>query len=607
MAVQTDRSWQDQGFIQALRRRIRPVTKFLSRLASQYRFSSLTRRIVFLNIFGLAILLSGNLYLNQFRAGLIDAKVKSLETQGQIIAAAIAGSASVKTDGIVIEPEDLLELQSGQHSPMIEEELSSLEFTIDPQKVAPVLRHLIQPTGTRARLYNRDGSLILDSRSFYSRGRPLSSGLPDEEQDFIDVVAGLWQRMTSWFLHRDLPLYEEIGYRNGKFYSEVETAMAGISTPIVRVNVKGELVISIAVPVQRLRSVRGVLLLSAQGGEIDAILRSESYAIGQFALVAFGVTILLSVLLAGQIAGPMRRLSAAAERVRKSIKAREEIPDFTDRSDEIGHLSGALRDMTSALYRRLDAIESFAADVSHELKNPMTSLRSAAETLTYVKGEKERERLIEIIQHDVGRLDRLITDISDASRLDAELGLADSELVDMEDLIRSLVGMFNDLHMKDGGRVLLEIGAVPKGKSGYMVSGHPNRLGQVFNNILDNALSFSPDGGRVRVKAVHLGKEIEIRIEDEGPGIDPAYFDKIFERFYTDRPGGEETFGRNSGLGLNISRQIVVAHHGRIWAENRMAEGAVADTSKARKAALPIVDEATSRLGACIVVRLPAV
>jgi two-component system sensor histidine kinase ChvG len=256
--------------------------------------------------------------------------------------------------------------------------------------------------------------------------------------------------------------------------------------------------------------------------------------------------------------------------VRHSVRARAEIPDFTDRTDEIGHLSGALRDMTTALYRRIDAIESFAADVAHELKNPLTSLRSATETLPLAKTDESKERLMEIIQHDVRRLDRLISDISDASRLDAELAREDAAAVDMAELLRTTVSLFNDIHRDDTLEVVLDIAYAP-GARPYRVIGHDSRLSQVIVNLLDNAISFSPPGGRVAVVARRIGPEIQIAVEDEGPGIPAENLERIFERFYTDSP--QVSFGQNSGIGLNISRKIVVAHGGRLFAENRPPAG----------------------------------
>ncbi|MGA8690044.1 MAG: stimulus-sensing domain-containing protein [Methyloceanibacter sp.] len=578
MTAEADRSWQNAEatkFRERLRRALiaiyvrgrRAGRWLLQRLPFGHGFSSLTRRIVVLNLIGLAILVSGILYLNQFRAGLIDAKVQSLLTQGEIIAGALAASAGVDTDQVQLDPEKLLESESGQATSPDDDELGgSLDFTIDPERAAPILRRLVKPTGSRARIYGRDGALILDSDTFYSRGEVLRYDLPPPGAEKPDVLTSFWQAMKTRMRQYDLPLYSEIGGENGKAYPEVASALTGTSVPIVRVNDKGELVVSVAVPVQRMRAVLGVLLLSTRGGDIDNIVGAERWGIVRVSLFAAAVTVVLSVILANTIAGPMQRLSAAAERVRHSVRARAEIPDFTDRRDEIGHLSGALRDMTQALYRRIDAIESFAADVAHELKNPLTSLRSATETLPLAKTDESKERLMEIIQHDVRRLDRLISDISDLSRLDAELAREDAKPVDLSELLRTTVSLFNDIHRDDTLEVVLEIAYSP-GARPYHAIGHDSRVSQVIVNLLDNAISFSPPDGRVTVTARRIGPEIQIAVEDEGPGIPPENLERIFERFYTDRP--QENFGQNSGLGLNISRQIVVAHGGRLWAENR--------------------------------------
>ena len=580
MTAEADRSWQrpDAATVKERVRSILRISRDRTRSAIGWLvehlpfrngFSSLTRRIVVLNLIGLAILVSGILYLNQFRAGLIDAKVQSLATQGEIIARAIAASAGVDTNEVQLDPEKLLETEHTQDSD--DDDLSnSLDFTIDPERAAPILRPLVKPTGSRARVYNRDGALILDSDTFYSRGEVLRYDLPPPDAEKPDALSRFWQTVKTRMSQYDLPLYTEIGGANGKAYPEVATALTGTSVPIVRVNDKGELVVSVAVPIQRMRAVLGVLLLSTRGGDIDNIVSAERWGIVRVSLFAAAVTIVLSIILANTIAGPVQRLSAAAENVRHSVKARAQIPDFTDRTDEIGHLSGALRDMTNALYKRIDAIESFAADVAHELKNPLTSLRSATETLPLAKNDDSRERLMEIIKHDVKRLDRLISDISDASRLDAELAREDATAVDMAELLRTTVSLFNDIHRDDTPEVVLDIAYAP-GAWPYRVMGHDSRLSQVIVNLLDNAISFSPPGGRVAVLVRRMGHEIQISVEDEGPGIPDENLERIFERFYTDRP--QENFGQNSGLGLNISRQIAVAHGGRLWAENRPPKG----------------------------------
>lgn len=545
------------------------LTVPLRRFLGHHVFSSLTRRILFLNLAALGVLVLGILYLNQFRDGLIEARVESLMTQGEIIAAAVAASATVETDAISIDPEKLLELQAGQSLAPGTDQLDSLEFPINPELVAPLLRRLISPTRTRARIYDRDANLILDSRHLYSRGQILRYDLPplqEAEPDFFDRVEKF---ISDFFRRSDLPLYREQPGGNGAAYPEVMRALIGTPGFVVRISEQGEMIVSVAVPVQRFRAVLGVLLLSTQGGDIDKIVADERKAIFRVFGVAALVTAILSMLLASTIANPLRRLSAAAVRVRRGVRSREEIPDFSERQDEIGNLSIALRDMTKALYARIDAIESFAADVSHELKNPLTSLRSAVETLPLARNEESRSRLLAIIQHDVRRLDRLITDISDASRLDAELARADAAPLDLQKFLTDLVAAAS-AHTRDKKQVAIEFRVAKAGQSGrgFLVNGHDLRLGQVFTNLLENARSFVPDeGGRVQLTLARSARNVIVTIDDNGPGIRAENIDRIFERFYTDRPQGE-AFGQNSGLGLSISRQIVEAHGGTLTAEN---------------------------------------
>ena len=566
--------------------RIRAIGRGIALRAS----SSLTRRIVVLNLAGLLALLFGFLYLNQFRQTLIEARVQSLLTQGEIIAGAIAASATVEPDTINIDPDRLLKLQAGETSGFDDESLSQLEFSMNPERVAPLLRRLVTPTRTRARIYDQDGSLLLDSGTFYSRGDVLRFDLPPLKRDDT-VVERTWNSFLKRLGLRKSPVAsEEIGPSNSQSLPEVQQALAGSRASVVRLNDNGETIVSVAVPVQRFRSVRGALLLSTLGGDIDAIIKSERFALLQVFLIAAVVMVVLSVLLAGAIVGPVRRLAEAAERVRSGTKSRQEIPDFTSRSDEIGHLSGALRDMTRALYNRIEAIERFAADVAHELKNPLTSLRSAVETLPLTKSEDSRSRLLSIVQHDVKRLDRLISDISDASRLDAELARADAEPVDVTRLVETVVGVANERRREHEPRTRLVLEPPFKGRPAYFVAGHDSRLGQVVNNLIDNARSFSPPDGEVRVMLRRKKNWVEIIVEDDGPGIPPHALERVFERFYTDRP--DQGFGQNSGLGLSISRQIVEAHRGRIRAENRLGP--------------PGEDGEPTRLGARFIVSLPA-
>ena len=529
-------------------------------------FSSLTRRIVSLNLAGLVALVASILYLSQFRAGLIDARTQSLQVSAEIIAGAIAASATVDTNTITIDPDRLSDLKNGE-TYGAPDEYSGLDFPINPERVAPVLRRLVSPTNTRARIYDRDGGLLLDSRSLYSKGDVFRFELPPLSDEKPGIAERTMIAIRTWLNRGDLPLYRDLGAENGKGYHEVGEALDGQKSSQVRVNERGEVIVSVAVPVQRFREVYGALMLSTQGGDIDAMVTAERLAILKVGGVAAAVMIVLSLLLASTIAGPVRRLADSAERVRRRIRTRVEIPDFTRRRDEIGHLSGALRDMTDALYNRMEAIEMFAADVAHELKNPLTSLRSAVETLPLARNENSRARLLAVIEHDVRRLDRLISDISDASRLDAELQRQDMATVDLRRLLSTLTSVANETKLGHDVGVQTRFEGRTAADT-FSVPGHDSRLGQVVSNLLMNAQSFSTPGGKVRLVCRRVRSEIEIVVDDDGPGIRDDALERIFERFYTDRP--HQGFGQNSGLGLSISKQIIEAHGGRIWAENRV-------------------------------------
>jgi two-component system sensor histidine kinase ChvG len=553
---------ENQGF--SSRGFTHPFT-YLRRIFGGILFSSIARRILFLNLLALLVLVSGILYLNQFREGLIDARVESLLTQGEIISGAIAASASVETDSITIDPQKLLELQAGQSvSPSVSDDLA---FPFDPKVIAPVLRRVISPTRTRARIYDQDASLLLDSRFLYTSGQVLKFDLDAPDSDDFQIYDSISRLFNQLLQPGGLSVYREAPGADGTIYPEVMSALTGGRSAVVRVTEAGELIVSVAVPVQRFRAVLGVLLLSTQAGDIDKIVHAERMAIFRVFGVAALVTIVLSLILASTIATPLRRLSAAAIRVRRGVKAREEIPDFSARQDEIGNLSTALRDMTTALYDRIEAIESFAADVSHELKNPLTSLRSAVETLPLAKKQESQKRLLDVIEHDVMRLDRLITDISDASRLDAELARDDSELVELVKLLSDIVDL--SLQMDRGKKVDITFDIKEGAKdSEYKVLGHELRLGQVITNLIENARSFVPeDHGRIHIELSIENDACIIKVKDNGPGIQIEDINRVFERFYTDRPADED-FGQNSGLGLSISRQIIEAHGGTIDVEN---------------------------------------
>jgi two-component system sensor histidine kinase ChvG len=495
----------------------------------------------------------------------------------------------VETDSsITLDPDKLLNLHPGESYGPNEDALYGLDFPINPERVGPILRRLVTPTKTRARIYDRDGFLLIDSRNLFGRGDILRYDLPPPSAEKPGFLERAFIALRMWLGRGDLPVYHELGAEEGKGYSEVTRALDGHNASMVRINERGDVIVSVAVPVQRFRAVRGALMLSTQGADIDDMVEAERLAILKVFLIAAAVMVVLSILLAGTIAEPVRRLADAAEAVRRRIRARVEIPDFTTRRDEIGHLSGTLRGMTEALYSRIEAIESFAADVAHELKNPLTSLRSAVETLPLAKSDESRARLLTVIEHDVRRLDRLISDISDASRLDAELQRQEAAPVDCAKLLTTLVAVANEVKREDCVNVTLRFES--GGAHSFQVPGHDSRLGQIIDNLIENARSFSPPGGTVRVNCRRLRHFIEIFVDDDGPGVRPEVHEKIFERFYTDRP--HQGFGQNSGLGLSISKQIVEAHGGAIWVENRTGAASV--------------DGEPRILGARFIVRLPA-
>jgi two-component system, OmpR family, sensor histidine kinase ChvG len=555
------------------------------------RFSpgSLVARIFLINLLGLVILALGILYFNQFRESLINARAQSLRTQAQIIAAAIAGSATADTGTVVIDPDSL---QDTPDATAENDQPDGLDFPINPETAGPVLRRLLANTGNRAQIIDTDGNLVVDSRFIYGGDiiETVDNKAGDASQSWWQRR---WNRLQTYIFGYDYPVRREYGLDKNKTYPEVAAALNGASVSQVKLDENREIIVVVSVPVQRYRAVLGALVLSNKGGEIDDVLRAERQVVIFTFSFAAVVTLLLSALLAGTIANPIRRLSAAAQQVRRGISKRVEIPDFTTRRDEIGNLSGSLRDMTSALYTRIDAIEAFAADVAHELKNPLTSLRSAVETLQVVKKDEQRNRLIEIVKQDVKRMDRLITDISDASRLDAELARTEAKPSDLAALLGNITTMSNELAKPGMAEVALNVQPPHTGldqAAAYTIAGQESRLSQVFRNLVDNARSFTSPGSKIQVRLRRAGNVIEVRVEDSGPGIRPENLERVFERFYTDRP--EQSFGNNSGLGLAISRQIVEAHKGRIWAENRLGR---ANASGDRTV-----------LGARFIVQLPA-
>jgi two-component system sensor histidine kinase ChvG len=348
----------------------------------------------------------------------------------------------------------------------------------------------------------------------------------------------------------------------------VRSALTGDIATAERVDNNNKLVLSVAVPIQRFKAVYGVVMVSTESGDIDAVLREQRATLLEVSLLAFGVLVLSSIFLSGTIAEPVHRLAEAADRVRRGRVGRETIPRMDERQDEIGELAASLSAMTQALYDRIDAIESFAADVAHELKNPLTSLKNAVEMLVRAKDDESRLKLMAIVKSDVGRIDRLITDISDASRLDAEMSREEQEPVEIARLLETIVEVYRTTgHAR-------EIALTVDLPTDATAIGRAERFGQIFRNLIDNAISFSPPEGIVRIGAEQRDHFVRVTVDDDGPGIPPDNLETIFNRFYTERSSEQGGFGKNSGLGLSIARQIATGAGGRIWAENREPHGA---------------------------------
>ena len=542
MTAEVDRSVVAPPALKAAEPAAAAVAPLRHRRRHRRFWSPLTLRILALNMLPLLVLFAGASYLDRYQKSLIQSELDALQMQAGLVAIALGENA------ITIGPADY-------------EELST-------DSTQGLLRRLVSQAPVRARVFSPTGDIIADSRVLAGPGgvvevellAPIATPDPlDEALGWIyDLIFDRLPRQHGW------PPYEEQPRQRAEHYEEARAAARGDTGRMVRLAASGDLVISVAVPVQKLKQVLGVLMLSTQTTWIDEAVRSVRYDILRFFGLALLVTVLASLYLAGVIARPIRRLALAAEQVRAGQRGRNAIPDFSRRGDEIGDLSVSLRAMTEALSNRLDAIERFAADVAHEIKNPLTSVRSAVETASRLTDPEKQKRLMAIVLEDVQRLDRLISDISHASRIDAELSRAELAPVDIGRMLSTLVEMHEATLPEGGVRLTLAIGP----NRGLAAPGIEDRLVQVIRNLITNAISFSPSGGTVALGCTSDADWVTITVEDEGPGIPEAKLGAIFDRFYTERPKGER-FGTHSGLGLSISRQIVEAHDGTIHAENR--------------------------------------
>ncbi|MBE9604767.1 stimulus-sensing domain-containing protein [Acetobacteraceae bacterium H6797] len=538
------------------------------------RVSPLLKRILLLNTVPVALLAASLLYLDQYQNGLLAGEVEGLRTQARIYAAGISEAAvRIQDDRAVLVPE----------------------------LARPLLRRLVEPSAnTQAKLFDNSGLLVADSRVTEGvNGAIVTEPLPAPAQRgfFASIVAGVYDKLLSMMprtilggspnsevvvdLTPDAPSFDWQPELGPDRREELRLALDGGVNPYVRRTADNRLLVSVAEPARRSNQGVGIVLLTREAREVDGrLFEIRASVLGLFS-IALVLTVALSIYLARTIASPILGLAAAAAAMRQGKGRVGSVPvPLLRRDDEIGILARDLQASSTALWGRIDANERFAADVAHELRNPLTSVRSALETLKRIENPENRNRLLTIIGEDVVRMDRLITDISDASRVDAELSRTVSVPVDVGPIIATLAEL-NNTTRKDGGAVM-ELDAPPQG---LVVRGVEGRLVQVLRNLIGNAISFSPNDGKVTVRARQTGAMIEIAVEDEGPGIPEAKLENIFDRFYSERPQGER-FGQHSGLGLSICRQIVEGLGGRISAENRRnAEGKV--------------------LGARFVVRLP--
>ena len=483
-----------------------------------------------LNLVGLAVLIAGVLVLDARRQGLINARIDSLTTQGELMAAIIDQAA---TEG---EPQPAM----------------------DPSYASLTLQMLSNPKAQRARLFDASGQPLADSDVVADRVEQRSLP-PARARGGQGLSLGL----------RPSPQAMGRGEARTALQAEVARALRGEHVAGLRRGEDGRRVVSVSIPIQHVRAVLGVLTLEAN--DVDAIIARERRALIPFILIDVAVALASAVLLTQLIAQPVLRLARAADRVRLAGARAISLPDLAGRRDELGDLTRSLEAMTHSLSERMDAIESFAADVAHEIKNPLTSLRSAVETLELVGDPTARERLLRILKNDVQRLDRLVTDISNASRLDAELSREAPKPFDVERLIGDIVGLYQATAKPGEPTVVFHKPGVIEP---VMVQGREGPLGQVFRNLIDNARSFSPPGGEVVVALQRAVGRVIATVSDSGPGIPPENLETVFERFYTSRPKGT-AFGGNSGLGLSIARQIVEAHGGTLRAQNRIVDGKV--------------------------------
>lgn len=484
---------------------------------------SLTARILAINIFAVAMLAGSVIYLDSYRNRLFE------ERQAQFLT--IAG---VMADAIAAAP---------------------------PEERADLAGTMGQSSQARLRIYDASGHQILDS--WRTSGATYRLRDPSEEPWQKDVARFLDRAVDAVAAAAPPPPFVEPAIDRRQAWPEAQAASRN-RAPEARVRFASDRtpVFSAAVPLKD--PAGAILLLTTNARDVTRDVRAERFWSGVVLSIVIGLSVLLSLFLARTIVRPLRRLAIAAHRVKQGRAREVTVPRLPSRRDEIGLLARALSDMSQALRQRIDATEAFAADVAHELKNPLASLRSAVEAIDNVADPALHKQLLALVRDDVQRIDRLITDIAEASRLDAELSRIRFERIDLGLMLGALVIAREARGIERGIRL-----AYARPEPGTaVVMGEEGRLVRVFENLIENAISFSPDNGLVQISATRDGNRVQLRVDDEGPGVPPEAREAIFSRFHSDRPEGE-AFGKHSGLGLAIAKTIVEAHDGRILAEDR--------------------------------------
>ena len=494
--------------------------------------SPLARKIIIFNLMALVILVAGVLFMNPFRDTLVLQRENGLKQEALLIADVFEAGLAANDAGL----------------------------PTDPQALVRQLQVITIGSGVEAFIFDADGGLMASAVGVASTSA-VSQHRSTLITDFLNMIwEGISGLLSGGSAQR--PTVSSVDMAQRLFAG----ARDGNTTANTAQGPEGGALFSVATPIVHNGIVLGVVAVTSAEGEIDRLVRYEREQILQMFVIALLVSIGLSLVLASTIANPLSDLAAAAEiggdrdgQARNAGRVR--IPDLTARPDEIGRLSIAMRGMVTALYDRIDANEQFAADVSHEIKNPLASLRSAVGSLRFVKKEEHREKLLDVIEHDVRRLDRLVSDISNASRLDSELVKEEEEPFNLLKTLSNLTEYLGKQAGEKGVEFITDFPTDP-----IRINGLEARLAQVFVNLITNAISFCDSGDAVRVWARKRENRVLIVVEDTGPGIPEAALAKVFKRFYSERPSGD--FGNHSGLGLAISKQIVEAHGGVIWAEN---------------------------------------